>query len=69
MCYYKYTKNKEVTGVSKDSKKQELRAVYADIRDAMNRLSGIADAELAAVKRQMYVLEDMLWQIVKEEES
>lgn len=48
-------------------KATDLNEVYALIRDAMNRMSQIPDSELASAKRQMYVLEDMLWQAIAEE--
>lgn len=48
-------------------KATDLNEVYALIRDAMNRMSQIPDSELASAKRQMYVIEDMLWQAIAEE--
>lgn len=36
--------------------------VYAQLKVAEQMLSRINDPELATVKREMYLLEDMLWQ-------
>ena len=36
--------------------------VYAQLKVAEQMLSRIPDPELAIVKREMYLLEDMLWQ-------
>ena len=47
--------------------RRDLKEVYALIREAMNRMALIPDAELAAAKREMYQLEDLLWQALTNE--
>ena len=47
--------------------RRELAEIYAMICDAMNRMAQIPDAELATAKREMYVLEDLLWQAITDD--
>ena len=53
--------------MGKAAEKTGLSEVYALIRDAMNRMATIPDSGLAEAKREMYVLEDLLWQALTEE--
>lgn len=39
-----------------------VRDVYAQVKVAQTMLMRIPDADLAIVKREMHILEDMLWQ-------
>ena len=41
-----------------------IRDVYAQLKVAEQMLSRIPDQELATVKREMYLLEDMMWQLI-----
>lgn len=41
-----------------------IRDVYAQLKVAEQMLSRIPDQELAVVKREMYLLEDMMYQFV-----
>lgn len=43
-----------------------IRDVYAQLKVAEQMLSRIAEPELGVVKREMYLLEDMMWQFVSE---
>ena len=43
-----------------------VKDVYAQLKVAETMLSRICDPNLAIVKREMYILEDMLWQFVSE---
>jgi hypothetical protein len=38
--------------------------VYAQLKVAETMLSRICDPNLAIVKREMYILEDMMWQFI-----
>lgn len=39
--------------------------VYAQLKVAAQMLSRIEDPNLSVVKREMYILEDMLWQFIE----
>ncbi len=54
-------------GKGSRAERRELREIYAMIRDAMNRMALMPNSELAAAKREMYVLEDLLWQAINRE--
>lgn len=41
-----------------------IRDVYAQLKVAEQMLSRIPDQELAVVKREMYLLEDMMYQFI-----
>ena len=43
-----------------------VKDVYAQLKVAETMLSRICDPNLAIVKREMYILEDMMWQFVSE---
>ena len=43
-----------------------VKDVYAQLKVAETMLSRICDPNLAIVKREMYILEDMLWQFASE---
>lgn len=40
-----------------------LADVYAQVKVAETMLSRTTDPNLAVVKREMYILEDMMWQL------
>lgn len=42
-----------------------VKDVYAQLKVAEQMLSRIVDPELAVVKREMYLLEDMVWQFIQ----
>lgn len=43
-----------------------IRDVYAQLKVAEQMLSRINDPALGMVKREMYLLEDMMWQFISE---
>ena len=49
------------------NRQSELREVYSLIREAMNKMAEIPDSNLAYAKKQMYVLEDLLWQAITDD--
>ena len=44
-----------------------IRDVYAQVLEAKSMLDRIPDMHLAAAKREMYILEDILYQMVTDE--
>lgn len=44
-----------------------IRDVYAQVLEAKSMLDRIPDMQLAAAKREMYILEDILYQMVTDE--